>query len=52
VNVYDITGKLVIEQKVNSTTATIDASALAQGMYIAKISSIDGGVRSIKLTKK
>ncbi|WP_055412112.1 T9SS type A sorting domain-containing protein [Nonlabens sp. YIK11] len=49
--VYDITGKLVKEQKESSLSATIDGSALSQGLYIAKISSVDGEVRSIKLSK-
>jgi hypothetical protein len=51
VNVYDITGKLIIEQKVDNISTIIDASGFAQGLYIAKISSTDGEVRSIKLTK-
>ncbi|BAO54148.1 T9SS type A sorting domain-containing protein [Nonlabens marinus] len=52
VAVYDVTGKLVIEHNEAAVSATIDASGLSQGLYIAKISSTDGEVRSIKLTKE
>ncbi|RYD96683.1 MAG: T9SS type A sorting domain-containing protein [Sphingobacteriales bacterium] len=37
--VYDITGKLVYNQKVNAQTTTIDLSQLPTGQYIGKLQS-------------
>ncbi|GAL01915.1 T9SS type A sorting domain-containing protein [Nonlabens ulvanivorans] len=52
VNIYDLTGKLVLTQKEGSATSiNLDATSLSQGMYIAKISSGDG-VQNIKLSKE
>jgi hypothetical protein len=36
IEVYDITGKLVMQQQVNSDNATIDLSNYAKGVYTLK----------------
>jgi len=51
VQVYDLSGKLVIDQHANSTNLTVDASALANGIYIAKIVSAQG-MQNMKLIKQ
>lgn len=51
VQVYDLTGKLVIDQIGDSTSLELNANGLSQGMYIAKVSSASG-VQNIKLIKE
>jgi len=51
VQVYDLSGKLVIDQKANSTNVTIDASILSNGVYIAKVFSAEG-TQNMKLIKQ
>jgi hypothetical protein len=51
VKVYDLSGKLVIDQKANSTNVTIDASILSNGVYIAKVFSAEG-TQNMKLIKQ
>lgn len=51
VEVYDLSGKLVLTQKVSATSVELNATGLSQGMYIAKILSQDG-VQNIKLIKE
>ena len=43
VQVYDVTGKLVLNQTINGTT-TIDANGLSEGIYNISISSSDGTI--------
>jgi len=50
VEVYDILGQRVAGQKPNANNATIDASRLSTGMYIATISTNEGST-SVKLIK-
>ena len=50
INVFDILGKQVITLAPNSSEASIDASALKDGIYLAKITSVNG-TRTIKLVK-
>lgn len=48
--VYDIQGKQVIAMTPNSNEATIDASGLNNGIYMAKIEG-ENGTRTVKLIK-
>lgn len=48
--VYDIQGKQVITITPNSNEATIDASGLNNGIYMAKI-EVENGTRTVKLIK-
>jgi hypothetical protein len=36
IEIYDITGKLVIQQNINASNATIDLSNKAKGVYTLK----------------
>ncbi|MDD3685189.1 MAG: T9SS type A sorting domain-containing protein [Bacteroidales bacterium] len=38
VNIYDITGKLMISEKTLSSNLNIDVTKLPKGMYIIKLS--------------
>ncbi len=51
IQVYDMTGKLVISQEANDTNSRIDGANLNSGIYIARIISGDA-VQSIKLIKE
>lgn len=42
VNIYDLTGKLVVSQKLNNSSAQIDLSAFATGNYVVAIESAEG----------
>lgn len=50
VQVYDLTGKLVLTQSGNATSLQLDGSSLANGMYVAKIVSQEG-TQNLKLVK-
>lgn len=50
VQVYDFTGKLVLNQSSTATSLQLDGSSLANGMYIARIASANG-VQNLKLIK-
>ncbi|MEE2802645.1 MAG: T9SS type A sorting domain-containing protein [Bacteroidota bacterium] len=49
--VFDLTGKMVMSNKVNSESITIDASSLRPGIYIARVTSASS-VSSLKLVKE
>ncbi len=51
VQVFDLSGKLVINQNVGAFTTQLDGSALTSGMYIARISS-GSNVQTVKLIKE
>jgi hypothetical protein len=51
IQVYDLTGKLVLNQIGDSTNLEINAESLSQGIYVAKVSSISG-VQNLKLVKE
>ncbi len=51
VQVYDLTGKLVMDLKGNNTSLFVDGSRLANGMYVAKITAA-GAVQNMKLVKE
>ncbi|AGC77495.1 putative secreted protein (Por secretion system target) [Nonlabens dokdonensis] len=50
VQVYDLSGKLVISQEVNNDSVLIDANSLTSGVYIAKVTSAEG-TQNLKLVK-
>lgn len=50
VTIYNINGQVVVNKALSSTTETVDLSAQATGVYIAKV-TIDGAEKSFKLTK-
>ena len=50
INVFDILGKEVVRLAPNNTEASIDASQLNDGIYLAKIST-KKGTKTIKLVK-
>ena len=52
VEVYNITGRLVKEVNVNASEASINASELSSGIYLAKISNEFDQTRTIKLIKE
>jgi len=52
VEVYNITGRLVKEVNVNASEASINASELSTGVYLAKISNEFDQTRTIKLIKE
>jgi hypothetical protein len=41
VNIYDITGKLVMTSRINNPTEVLDISKLAKGVYVLKTSTSD-----------
>jgi hypothetical protein len=49
--VFDMQGQLVMSTTPDTSTASINASDLASGVYIAKLSTAQG-VKSVKLIKK
>lgn len=49
--VFNIQGKLLLLDNPNSHTVKIDASGLAEGIYLTKIST-DSGIRVFRLVKK
>ncbi len=51
IQLYDLTGKLVISKSVNAVNTQLDGSQLSAGLYIARISSATG-VETIKLIKE
>jgi len=48
--IYNINGQVVLNKSLSSTTETVDLSAQATGVYIAKV-TIDGAEKSFKITK-
>jgi starch-binding outer membrane protein SusE/F len=50
VQVVDLTGKVVVNQAANAQTATVNASALANGVYFARVSSPEG-VSTLRIVK-
>ncbi len=51
IEVFDLQGKQIFYAEPNSRNATIDATALASGVYFSKISTKEGS-QSMKLVKK
>ncbi|SDS24162.1 Por secretion system C-terminal sorting domain-containing protein [Formosa sp. Hel1_31_208] len=51
VEVYDILGKEVLSLKPNTTDVTLDASSMKSGIYIAKLSTVNGS-KTVKLIKQ
>lgn len=49
--VFNIQGKLLLLDNPNSHTVKIDASGLAEGIYLTKIST-DSGISVFRLVKK
>lgn len=52
VQVFNITGRLVKEVKVNASEAQISSNGLARGVYLAKISNEADQTKTIKLIKE
>ena len=52
VTIYDITGRLINEIKVNNQLEVSNSFRFAQGIYIAKIKMNNGSVATQKLTNK
>lgn len=50
VTVYNIVGKQILDQKLNSNKAQVDLSKLADGVYFLKVNS-ENGSRTIKVIK-
>lgn len=50
VQVVDVTGKVVVNQMANAQTATVNASALANGVYFARVSTAEG-VSTVRIVK-
>ncbi len=51
ISLYDMTGKLVMDNTPNSHKARLDGSALGSGIYIASVST-EAGTQTVKLVKK
>lgn len=51
IDVYDITGKMVLSNATNNSSVEIDASSLNMGIYIAKVET-SNGTNQVKLIKK
>ncbi len=51
VSIYDITGRVIYQQKVNKDSDSISLTDLNQGVYYIRITSTDGIVSSHKLVK-
>ena len=49
VSIYDITGRCLIEQKINASNTEIDTSELPQGNYVAKIIDSNGNFMTKKI---
>ena len=52
VNIYDIQGRLVMAQKPNRSSVSIDLSSYSSGLYIFKILDQDGALRLFKAIKQ
>ncbi|WP_157983127.1 T9SS type A sorting domain-containing protein [Psychroflexus aestuariivivens] len=52
IQVYNVMGKLVSEQKVDANQATISSEGLSSGVYFAKIESDTKSLQTIRLIKK
>lgn len=50
--VIDLSGKVLLNRTVGSTTPSFDFSNLASGLYIAKIKTADGNVQNVKFIKQ
>lgn len=51
INITDLSGKVIFNSDVNASTATIDASGFASGVYFAKLTS-GSAVTTVKVIKK
>ena len=51
ITIYNLLGQHILSNKLTSTKASIDLSALQNGIYIAQV-SIDGTTNSFKIVKK
>ncbi|MDP2453803.1 MULTISPECIES: GEVED domain-containing protein [unclassified Kaistella] len=51
VEVYDASGKLMAVLKPNKKQGVLDASAITNGMYVLKITTIDGEVTNRKISR-
>lgn len=52
IQLFDVSGKLLLILSPNNTTATIDASNLATGIYVARVSTTTGQFNLLKLLKE
>jgi len=52
INIFNISGKLVLKADVNSTQSTLDVSTLAKGVYILVMKDIGGKMQNRKIIKK
>lgn len=52
INIYDVTGKLLIDTKVDNTETAINTSSLQTGIYMITITDNTGVSSSSKLSKK
>lgn len=50
IQIVDVTGKVVVNQLANAQQATVNASALANGVYFARVNSVNG-TATIKVVK-
>lgn len=50
-NIYDITGKKVVTQNLNTTNANVNISNLQAGVYIAQV-QVEGKTKTFKFVKK
>lgn len=50
--VFDMSGKQVLSQKINSTTQTVDSSSLKAGIYVIRVSTNSGKEKALKLIIK
>lgn len=50
VTIHNLNGQVVVSQKLNNTTETVNLSALSTGMYIATVQT-EGKVQAIKFVK-
>lgn len=51
VEIYNILGQQVINQRLNATSERVDISALNQGVYVARV-MVEGQVSSFKIVKR
>ena len=51
IEIYDLQGKLIIKQNVNSFDEMINLSKESSGMYIAKLNLVDGTSYKKKIIK-
>ncbi|MFN2260804.1 MAG: T9SS type A sorting domain-containing protein [Psychroflexus sp.] len=52
IKLYDVQGKLISEQEINSNQATISSEGLPTGVYFAKVESDAKNVQTIRLIKE